>query len=209
MSAAQGLSGTRCWTVTIVATVASTFALDAAATVTGMALAAAHVLRGLSHPVLLGLLAGSYVAWGIGLRANLIANAMLLEQTGASTNALSKAAFDVARRHGGTQSRLRLASAIGYVVAELVKEVPYYAGAFGAAVLTDSVSSADAIIFLAGTNLGAAIYEYGLARLTRPFVAVRAHRVGGAACQRSERRPPANTVHHIVTPLVQMTKGER
>jgi hypothetical protein len=35
------------------------------------------------------------------------------------------------------------------------------------AVLSDSVSSNDAIVFLAGTNLGAAGYEYGLARVTR------------------------------------------
>ncbi len=51
----------------------------------------------------------------------------------------------------------------------MVKEIPYYAGAFGAA-LTDTVSSADAIVFLAGANLGAAAYEYGLARLTAVFL---------------------------------------
>jgi hypothetical protein len=33
--------------------------------------------------------------------------------------------------------------------------------------VTHSVSSTDALIFLAGTNLGAAAYEYVLARLTR------------------------------------------
>ena len=32
--------------------------------------------------------------------------------------------------------------------------------------LTESVSSADALIFLAGANLGAAAYEYGLAGVT-------------------------------------------
>jgi hypothetical protein len=32
--------------------------------------------------------------------------------------------------------------------------------------MTNSVSSNDALIFLAGTNLGAAAYEYVLARLT-------------------------------------------
>jgi hypothetical protein len=33
-------------------------------------------------------------------------------------------------------------------------------------VLTDSVTANEALIFLAGANLGAALYEYGLARLT-------------------------------------------
>ena len=51
--------------------------------------------------------------------------------------------------------------------------MPYYAGAFGAAVLTDTVSSNDALVFLAGANLGAAAYEYGLGRLTRAFLARR------------------------------------
>jgi hypothetical protein len=48
--------------------------------------------------------------------------------------------------------------------------MPYYAGASGAMLLTDSVSSADAIVFLGGANLGAAGYEYGLARATRAFI---------------------------------------
>ena len=48
--------------------------------------------------------------------------------------------------------------------------MPYYVGAFGAAVLTDAVSSSDALLFLAGANLGAGAYEYGLARLTRSVV---------------------------------------
>jgi hypothetical protein len=60
-----------------------------------------------------------------------------------------------------------VAAAAGYVVIEIAKEAPYYASAFGAAAVTDSISSNDALIFLAGTNFGAAAYEYGLARMTR------------------------------------------
>jgi hypothetical protein len=44
------------------------------------------------------------------------------------------------------------------------------AGAFGATLLSDSVDAHDALIFLAGANVGAAVYEYGLARLTRHFL---------------------------------------
>ncbi len=100
-------------------------------------------------------------------------NWALLVQTGTSTNALSKAAYDVAgRRAPGTRVQ-RVASAAGYLATELAKEAPYYAGAFGATLLSDSVSSNDALIFLAGANLGAAAYEYGLARLTRMFLRLR------------------------------------
>ena len=41
---------------------------------------------------MLVLVAASYVAWGAGLRLSLRANWALLEQTGTSTNVLSKAA---------------------------------------------------------------------------------------------------------------------
>jgi hypothetical protein len=155
----------RRWGVTLTATAASTYALDAVATGAGVALAASGVLRGVDHALVLGFLAASYVAWAAGLRINLAANLALLERTGTSTNALSKAAYDLA----GARWR-RLAAATGYVATELAKEAPYYAGAFGAAVATDSVSSDDALIFLAGANLGAAVYEWGLARLTRAFL---------------------------------------
>ena len=99
---------------------------------------------------------------------NLGANWSLLRLTGTSTNALSKAAFGLTRRRRSRTQRV--AAAAGYVTTELAKEAPYYAGAFGAATLTDSVSSNDALIFLAGTNLGAAAYEYVLARLTRKLL---------------------------------------
>ena len=56
------------------------------------------------------------------------------------------------------------------MVTEVVKELPYYAGAFGAVLLSDAISSKDAVIFLGGANLGAAAYEYGLGRLTGVFL---------------------------------------
>jgi hypothetical protein len=105
------------------------------------------------------------VLWGLGLRANLRANWLLLRRTGTSTNVLSKAAFELTRRRGPRTQWL--AAGAGYVAVELAKEAPYYAGAFGAALLTDAVSSNEALLFLGGANLGAAVYEYVLARLTR------------------------------------------
>jgi NNMT/PNMT/TEMT family protein len=166
----------RRWAITLGATAASTYALDVIATAAGVALASSGVLHGVEHWLLLSLLACSYVAWGAGLRVNLRANWALLERTGTSTNALSKAGYDLVKR---PRAR-RVAAAAGYVGTELAKEVPYYAGAFGAAVLSSSVSSNDALIFLAGANLGAAAYEYLLARLTRAYL-------GGKACASFEQ----------------------
>ena len=156
------------WFITLAATAASTYALDAVATAIGVLLVASQLLSGLDHLLVLAFLAASYVAWGFGLRANLRANWLLLRRTGTSTNVISKAAFELTRRRG-VRTQL-VAAGAGYVATELAKEAPYYAGAFGAAVLTDAVSSNDALIFLAGANLGAAAYEYVLARLTRTIL---------------------------------------
>ena len=156
----------RRWGITLTATAASTYALDVFATAAGLALAATHLLRGFDHVVLLGFLASTYVVWGAGLRVNLAANARLLDRTGTSTNALSKAAYDLVRRRTASVRARRIAAGAGYVATELLKEVPYYAGAF-AVLLTDTMTAKDAVIFLGGANLGAAAYEYGLGRLTR------------------------------------------
>ena len=157
--------GVSAWLVTLAATAASTYALDAVATAAGVLLVASQLLSGLDHLPVLVVLAATYVLWGVGVRANLGANWLLLRRTGTSTNVLSKAAFELAARRGARMQRV--AADAGYVATELVKEAPYYAGAFGAAVLTDAISSSDALLFLAGANLGAAVYEYVLARLTR------------------------------------------
>jgi hypothetical protein len=160
----------RRWLATLGATAVSTYALDAVATAAGVALAATGLLHGAPQLVLLGFLTLTYVAWGAGLGRNLSANWALLQRTGTSTNALSKAAHDLAALRGWRPRAQRVAGAAGYVATEVVKEAPYYAGAFGAAVVSDSIASGDAIVFLGGANLGAAAYEYGLAGLTRAFL---------------------------------------
>ncbi|MEV0129195.1 guanitoxin biosynthesis pre-guanitoxin forming N-methyltransferase GntF [Dactylosporangium sp. NPDC050688] len=163
-------AGARAWVVSLAATAVSAYALDATATTAGVALVASGVLGDLGHRWAVAVLVASYAVWAWGLRANLRANQALLAATGTSTNVLSKAAHDLARRYGTGPRAARVAAAAGYTATEVAKEVPYYAGAFGAAVLTDPVTATGAVLFLAGANLGAAGYEYGLARLTRTFL---------------------------------------
>jgi hypothetical protein len=113
------------WVVTVLATAASMYALDAFAVAVGALLVTSGVLAELDRPLLLAFLAATYVVWAAGLRVNLAANWSLLTCTGASTNALSKAAHDIARaRHAGSRTR-RFAASGGYVLTELAKEVPY------------------------------------------------------------------------------------
>jgi hypothetical protein len=163
-------AGLLSWVVSLGATVASTYALDAFAAAVGTAAVAADLLTPVGTPALVALLLLSYAAWGWGLHANVRANWALLTTTGTSTNILSKAAYEVARRRRAGVRAHRVAAATGYVGTELAKEVPYYLGAFGAAVLTDSITSHEALVFLIGANLGAALYEYLLSRATGAFV---------------------------------------
>ncbi|GAA1370853.1 guanitoxin biosynthesis pre-guanitoxin forming N-methyltransferase GntF [Catellatospora chokoriensis] len=166
----------KAWTVTLAATVASTYALDAVAAAAGVCMVASGLLADVGQQWLLVFVAASYACWGHGLHASLKANQTLLTTTGTSTNLLSKAAYDLTRRRTGSARAARLAAAAGYTTAELAKEAPYYAAAFGAAVLSDSVTSREALVFLGGANLAAALYEHGLARLTRAFLERRRRR---------------------------------
>ena len=165
---ARGPTRAATWLVSLGATVVSTYALDLVATSAGLAAVASGALDGLGATALLAVLAATYVLWFLGLRTNLAANTRLLDATGTSTNVLSKAAYELTRRRGPRIRRWAASS--GYVVTELAKEVPYYAGAFGAALVADPVDATDAITFLAGANLGAAAYEYALGRGTAAFV---------------------------------------
>jgi hypothetical protein len=156
---------TRSWPVTLAATGASTYALDTFAVAVGALLAGSGLLAALDRSAALAFLAATYLLWAAGLRASLAANWRLLSRTATSTSVLSKCAYALA----GPRMR-RLAASCGYLALEALKEVPYYLGAFGAGVLSASVSATDAIVFLAGTNVGAAVYEYGLARATDTFL---------------------------------------
>ncbi len=165
------LSKSKRWLITIVATAASTYTLDAVATAAGLILVKSLAMGGLDGFPALLFLASTYLIWGAGLRVNLVENWALLERTGMSANVLSKATYDLIKRRAKSKRAQKFAAGAGYVSAELAKEAPYYAGAVGFALLSDSVTGNDVMIFLGGANLGAAVYEYGLARIIRAFLA--------------------------------------
>lgn len=160
----------RGWLATLLASVATTYALDFVATSAGLLLVALHWHDGLDYGAALLILLGSYVAWGGGLWAILQVNWDLLQRTGTSTNLLSKAAHDLAARLALSLRWRRVAAHGGYIATELAKEAPYYLGAAGAVLFTSSISAVDAIVFLAGANIGAAAYEFALARGMRYFL---------------------------------------
>jgi hypothetical protein len=156
------------WPLTFLATGVSTYALDTFAVAVGALLAGSGILTALGRPATLAFLGATYLLWAAGLRASLAANWRLLDRTAASTSALSKAAYEFASR--ANPRMRRVAASCSYLAVEAAKEIPYYVSAFGADAVSASVSATDAIVFLAGTNLGAAIYEYALARATHGFL---------------------------------------
>ncbi|HEU5111155.1 MAG TPA: hypothetical protein VFT95_21650, partial [Micromonosporaceae bacterium] len=149
------VAGLRNWAVSLAATAVSAYALDACAAAAGVSLVASGLLGSLDQPWATAFLVVTYGAWGLGLRTNMRANGLLLAATGISTNALSKAAYDVTRRRTSNPRAPRLAAAVGYIGTEVALEVPYYAAAFAAAAFTDAVTSEEAVVFLGGANLGA------------------------------------------------------
>jgi hypothetical protein len=170
-TAQRSVSAPAAWAVSLAATAASTYALDACAAAAGAGLVATGLLADLDHRSVVAFLLASYTVWVFGLRANLRANGSLLAATGTSTNVLSKLAYDLTRRRFGDGRATRLAAAVAYTGTEVAKEVPYYLAAFGAAAATDAITTDEALVFLGGANLGAAFYEVALARLTRAVLA--------------------------------------
>ena len=190
---ASAYVGARRWTATLAASAATTYALDFVATSAGVLVVTSGLLSGMDQGMALLLLLASYVAWGAGLWAILRVNWDLIQHTGASTNLLSKAAHDIAARWTSNTRWRRVATDAGYITTEVAKEAPYYLGAAGAALFTDSISAVDAIVFLAGANVGAAAYEFALARGMRFFV----RRV-----TRGASALPITHVERIATPTI-------
>lgn len=166
-----GLSRARCWIVTAVASLVTAYGLDVVATCTGLLLAGTGWLAGIEYGTGIVLLLLTYVGWFFGAWSILRANWELLQRTGTSTNLVSKAGHDIAARLGWSVGWRRAATHTGYIITDLMKEVPYYVGAAGAAIFSDSIGAVDAVIFLIGANVGATSYgfmqSYGMRRFVR------------------------------------------
>ncbi|WP_162916485.1 hypothetical protein [Dongia deserti] len=177
LSGLQGVSRFgrgRTWLATIAASIVTAYALEIVATGAGLLVVASGLLGSISHWEALALLLATYLVWGAGLWAMMLANWELLRRTGASANILSKIAHDLVARWTWNARWRRIAAHVGFMATELAKEAPYYLGAAGAALFTASITAVDAIVFLVGANMGAAAYGFTLARSIRWL----AHRVG-------------------------------
>jgi hypothetical protein len=78
-------------------------------------------------------------------RRPLVRWAVTAAATVASALALDATATATARHRSWSAGGARTASAAGYVVLEVAKEIPYYAGAFGSALLSTELGAAEAI----------------------------------------------------------------
>jgi hypothetical protein len=159
----------RSWIATVAASFVTFYALDFVATAAGLLLAASGLLAGIRHWQAVALWVATTLVWGAGLWSMLLANWELLQRTGASTNILSKAAYDLVARLTPSRRWRCVAANMGYIGTELAKEAPYYFGAAGVALFSDSVTAIDALVFLVGANLGASIYGFALAHGVRLF----------------------------------------
>jgi hypothetical protein len=141
-------SSFRTWTATGVATIASTYLLDLLSAGVGALLVASGLLHGVGVCVASAFLAASYIVWGGALWPSLAANWALLQKTGGSTCLPSKIAHDLGLRRRTGERTQRIATAAGYVGAEIVKEAPYYLGVAGVTLIADGMGADDALVFL-------------------------------------------------------------
>ncbi len=193
------------WVITGAATAASALALDVTASAVGVLLVATHALQAAPFAVILAALAATYGLWAAGLRANVVANGQLLEATATSTNVLSKLLFDVAQRRSWSPRAARTASAVGYVMLEAAKEIPYYVGVFGSALLTDHVDAAEAFIFLAD-RLPVANVSDSMARMSAGGASLRPMHAGGGLAGPAltvKTRPGDNLMLHKALDLAE------
>jgi hypothetical protein len=174
-------TGVRRWGITLAAAVTSFATLDLVATAGGITLASSGIFQGQGRSMVYGLLAISYLIWAAAMRVNLRANADLLTTTGTSTNVFSKFLFDRATSRSASPRACALAASIGYVGMQVVIEMPYYISAFGAAAASDMIDSTDALIFVAGSNVAAAAYEYVVGHITNSVVIRRSHHLAEPA----------------------------
>jgi hypothetical protein len=196
----------RSWIVTAAASFVTFYGLDVVATGAGLLLVASGLLTSIGHWQAVTLWAASNVVWGIGLWSMLLANWELLQRTGASTNVLSKAAHDVVARLTASRRWRCAAANVGYISTELAKETPYYAGAAGAALFSDSISAIDALVFLAGANVGASVYGFTLAHGVRLFARRAANE---NADLQPERRSDLSIPHAESTPMPALDMDRR
>ncbi len=155
-----GSSGVRRGAVRLAATAAanatSSYALQLVTLAVATGTAALNPFRPLSRPEVALAVAASYSAWIIGLALNAHANWKLLERDGISVSATSKLLHDAAGRAGYAR-RLRYAASIfGFVVWEAIEEVPWVLGALG---IQAAAANNHGWSFLAGSNIGAAVYN--------------------------------------------------
>ena len=180
------------WGITVGAFVASTSVIDYMAFMTGTAAvivdkAAEHPIDNVNTAGMLALLAGTYLTWGAGMRKNIKQNWELLEHEGWSTNAPSKAMHDLAESKGYSEKWQKRLTGAGYVATEAVKELPWWVGA-GLAEYTDLLSFKESLLFIAGANIGATLYEYGAAYGTEAYLRFKEKRATRRS-QPKHRRP--------------------
>ena len=171
------------------------YALDAVASPAG-ARSPARPPAGRAALALLGVLAPSYVLWGAGAAGvNLRANwAFFRSPAPAPTRcrrSRTTSRRSAPRKRGRDGSRARRGTWAPRSPRRCRTRRRVRRGA-----RCDTVSSGDAIVFLAGANLGAAAYEYGLGRLTAGVPA----RGRGPSRRTGCRRNASRTTTAVVEP---------
>lgn len=146
----------------------SSSALEGVALVGATLAAGINPLAGQDSKLAITALALSYMPLVTGALQNAHATWKSLRETGASVSFLAKVGYDVSRRLTDSERIQKAATYIGFTALELMKEIPWYVGAFGSGKLVSEVSPEHytpnvEYAFLAGANIFGAGYQYAQA----------------------------------------------
>lgn len=144
------------WAVSLIANAGSSYTL--ALVTLGFATAAGvlNPLRSAGRIEVVLIVSLSYTTWIAGLAFNVRANWRLLETNDISVSATSKLLHDAAKRATSNRLAQYCATAFGFVIWEAIEEVPWLLATAG---IQAAASANHGWSFLAGSNLGAAVYN--------------------------------------------------
>lgn len=149
-------------------TMATSFGLEAVAIGGAIITAGINPFANLDVKYAIGAVAVFYIPYLTSLVKNADQSWQSLKETGVSVNIFAKAGYDLSKNITGSQKLQKFSTYSGFLGSELMKEIPWYVGAFaGKEIMFGWVPEFHTpnmeYAFLAGANLFAAGYLYAQA----------------------------------------------
>lgn len=151
--------------ITLPLTLASTATLEAISIASGTFLAGVNPFSELDSKLAVGTLLLSYGFWAFGMGTNAQQAWKMLDETGVSVSWWAKVGYDISKRLTEQPKIQKAATYLGFSTLEVVKEIPWWLGAFGGKFALNQIypemnTQNIEFSFLMGANFGAAVFNF-------------------------------------------------